>query len=199
MIAQEVCKEDPERFVSLTLLSTIAGGPYSLYLFLLTLPTGIQLLVRANLTTNWKLRLKHFLNLLYPDSFLSTTVVHPQTKQVFSNYEVLRKTMIRRAIEEKNKGMKPVNLSTIIKQVLAVTTHHVTESELKNIAKKLNGNVLVVTGDEDILVHPKNSEKLNNALNCQFLSISGAGHGAFEQSHEEINQAIEKLVRRSRL
>jgi len=40
---------------------------------------------------------------------------------------------------------------------------------------------LVVTGDEDILVHPRNANRLTDGLRAELIVLPGAGHGANEQ------------------
>ena len=195
MIAQEVCKLGKGRFASLTLLSTIAGGFYSLGYFLYCLPSGVQLTLRANLSSSGQERLKHTLRIMYPDSFLQSNVPHPtDPNKTITNFDIFRKTLIRRALEEKRKGIPVSPVSSVIKQIFAVSTHNVTLDQLAEISKSVNGNVLVVTGDEDILVHMANSRRLHEGLKGELMIFKGAGHGAFEQCANEVNAAIEKLV-----
>ena len=196
MIAQELCKVGKGRIASLTLLSTIAGGMHSLAYFLYCLPTGVQLVFRTNFASSGRERLKNALAILYPQSFLEKEVPHPTDPgKTTTNFHIYRKTLINRALDEQKRGIPTAKNSSVMKQVLAVTTHRVTKEELQDISKSVNGNVLIVTGDEDILVHMQNSFKLNEGLNAKtFLVIGGGGHGVFEQEPLTVNREIEKLA-----
>jgi len=198
MVAQELCKVGKGRFASLTLISTIAGGLHSLAYFALSLPSGVQLVIRANLASTGRERLKHGLAVMYPSQFLEQEVKHPETGLMTTNFQLYRKILIKRALEEHAKGIAPPALKSVIKQGFAVATHRVTMNDLAEISKSLNGNVLVITGDQDILVHMKNSERLCTGLNAKSVILPGAGHGAFEQCSELVNSEIESLILRSK-
>lgn len=196
MIAQEVCKQGKGRFSSLTLLSTIAGGLYSLYYFLVCLPSGVRLVFQTNFGSSPKERLRSALKILYPDAFLASEVPDPSNpEKTTTNFKLFKNTLVKRAKEDIRNGVGAPSTSTILKQVLAVTTHNVSLQELNDISKSVNGNVLVVSGDDDILVHVANSERLAQGLKPkQYMLLNGAGHGAFEQCSDEVNQAIEQIV-----
>ena len=91
------------------------------------------------------------------------------------------------AIEE---GLPPLRPSTAAKQALAVATHRVSADSLRRLSAHFRGAVLVVAGDEDILVNHANGETLARHLNAYILRLKGAGHGANEQYSDDVNRAI---------
>lgn len=195
MISQEICRlGGKNQFSSLTLISTIAGGPFSLQLFTRSIPTGLQLAARTFLTTNPNTQLKNGLRLLFPEDFLEAETPHPDTGVLTKNFKLFRSALIKRGIEDKEKGVPGIKITSVFKQAFAVFSHHVSQSELKEISEKVNGNVLIITGDTDILVHPNNSYRLNHGLGGELLVLPRAGHGANEQYGNLVNQAIERIV-----
>lgn len=196
MIAQEVCRQGKGRFASLTLLSTIAGGIHSLWYFVLSIPTGLQLLVRTLFASNPKDRLKSALRILYPDAFLAAEVPHPHdSTKTTTNFHIFKEMMIKRSRADLERGIPLPSGLSMMKQVLAVTTHNVPLDELDAISKSVKGNCMVLTGDEDVLVHMANSERLAKGLKPRkHVILKGAGHGAFEQFANEVNSAIEDIV-----
>lgn len=194
MISQEIVRQDVKRFSSLTLLSTIAGGALSLKLFILTIPTGMQLAARTFFTTDPKTQLKNGLRLLYPEEFLDKESPHPVTGQPTKNFKLLRSALIKRGLQDKANGVPGLKISSIMKQAFAVFTHSMSSAELVYITKSLKGNVLVLSGDSDILVHPQNALRLRDELGAELVMIPGAGHGANEQEPEYVNKIIEQVV-----
>lgn len=201
MISQEVCRLAERHDVhvsSLILVSTIAGGTYSLYYFVQSIPTGLQLTARTFLTTDANTQLKNGLALLYPTKFLEASSVHPETGETVQNFKLFRRALIKRGIQDKQNGSQGFSVVSVIKQGLAVFGHSVSGQEFQYISSKVQGNVLVITGDEDILVHPANSTRLCQELaGSQLVEIKGAGHGANEQDPQTVNSAIERLVRQT--
>ena len=123
----------------------------------------------------------------------------PVTKQNVSNAKLFKRALIKRGIQGKNKGIKAFPLATVWRQVFAVMTHHVDSSRLEILHKhfELGETALVITGTDDILVHPSNSTKLRDGMKAQFLELPGAGHGANEQCASEVNAALDLNVRRA--
>lgn len=201
MISQELCRL-AERYdihvKSLTLLSTIAGGVFSLYYFVLSIPTGLQLTARTFLTRDANTQLKNGLALLYPTKFLESEGKHPETGQPVQNFKLFRRALIKRGLQDKENGNRGHSIVSVIKQGFAVFGHSVSQQEFDYISRKLKGNVLVLTGDEDILVHPANAGRLHRELaGSELVEMKGAGHGANEQNPELVNAAIERIILKS--
>ena len=195
MIAQEVCKHGKGRFASLTLLSTIAGGLYSLFYFILSIPSGVRLILNVMIASDMDNQLKSALRILYPDSFLRKRVPDPKDpSKMTTNFHICKEILMNRALEEEKKGIPLPSAFSMLKQTFAVMTHNVTTTQLEEISNSVNGNILVVTGDEDILVHMQNSVRLNETLKGKMMVLKAAGHGAYEQYAPEVNAAIEELI-----
>ena len=135
------------------------------------------------------------LSLLYPKPFLEQSSMDKAGKQVL-NAKLFRKALILRGRESKAKGIAPFSLLTIWKQTLAVITHRVPLERLTILFDHFDSgkSVIVVTGLDDILVHHSNSVNLKEGLKCKILSVPGAGHGANEQCHMEVNSALDQNI-----
>jgi len=193
MITQEIALLDEKRFVSMTLLCTIAGGLQSLYLFAKVLPSGIRLLVRAFTASSGREQLKAGMAVLFPTTFLHAEV-ETDDGGATTNFHIFRKALIRRGVKNLENGMPRTRMRTFVKQVLAVSTHRVPHATLNHLGSKFENACLVITGDEDILVHKDNSALLARELGCHLMTIPGAGHGVSEQCADKVNSAIQKLI-----
>lgn len=194
MISQELALADTKRFSSITLLSTIAGGITSMLYFATIIPTGGVTLIQTFTSRDPKDQLIAGLKLLYPENCLREACIDPTTGKETQRFVLLRRALISRGKQTKKDGMPPLKLLSVIKQGFAVATHHVNETKLRALADHFGDAAIVVTGDEDILVHPENSRKLSGGLGCKLLVLPGSGHGANEQCLEEVNQAIRDVV-----
>jgi pimeloyl-ACP methyl ester carboxylesterase len=194
MISQELVRLEVKRFSSLVLLSTIAGGALSLKLFILTIPTGLQLAARTFLTTDPRTQLKNGLRLLYPEEYLDMESPHPVTGEMTKNFKLMKSALVKRGLQDKLNGVPGLRITSVIKQALAVFSHSVRREEFQAISQNLHGNVAVLTGDADILVHPANAERLREDLQAGLLIVPGAGHGANEQEPALVNSLIERVV-----
>jgi hypothetical protein len=86
----------------------------------------------------------------------------------------------------------PFSLKTLVRQLHAVRTHRVSPE----ILAEIHTPVLLVTGDEDGLIHWSNSVRMEGVMpNARIVIIKGAGHGLIEQCHEVYNDMIMKFVR----
>ncbi len=106
----------------------------------------------------------------------------------------------------KKGNFNPRPISTLLKQGLAVATHNVNSARLNSLASHVNGAVCVVTGDSDILVHPKNAALIadglkidpNNTKSGLLLTLPVSGHGANEQWSVEIGRALVANIERGK-
>ena len=197
MITQEIAKLDLPRFRSMTLVSTIAGGISSLWLFLLRAPKGLMTLLRTFISSDPHESLRQGSKLLFPESVLEQKVKHPKTGEITTRGDLLRRDLIERGNQALKDGSTPLKMKTVIKQALAVCTHRTSDADLKRFSNHFVDAVLVITGDSDILVHESNSEILAKSIKgSTLLRIPNAGHGANEQEANLVNKAIEANIRR---
>ena len=190
MITQELALLDLPRFSSITLLSTAAGGGHSLKMYAASLPTGVQRMARSLLSSDRNAQLKAGLSVLYPEEFLERHVYNEEKDTHETNFHKFRRTLITRGKAARNDGMPPQSRYSPVKQGLAVITHRVSHKSLQRMSRHFKDASLVVTGNEDILVHHSNSHVLRDGLDGTLVMIEQAGHGANEQHPETVNEAI---------
>mmetsp|Transcript_3861 Transcript_3861/g.7085 ORF Transcript_3861/g.7085 Transcript_3861/m.7085 type:complete len:329 (+) Transcript_3861:203-1189(+) len=190
MITQELALLEPSRFASMTLISTIAGGLASIGLFAISAPSGIKTLLQTFTTTDPREQLRHGLKLLYTEEFLDQHSYNEDKKKHEPNHAIFRRALIKRGVQAKQAGTPDTKMLTLVKQALAVCTHRVSQEALGALGRHFGQASLVITGDQDILVHQTNSRILKKALKAKLLTLECAGHGANEQHAETVNEAI---------
>jgi pimeloyl-ACP methyl ester carboxylesterase len=80
-----------------------------------------------------------------------------------------------------------------LSQMMAGTTHHVSPARLQEIAKTIP-HVMIVTGDDDNLVDPRNSEYLAAQMpEARYEKWEGTGHGIHGQWPERFNRLLEEV------
>ena len=111
-----------------------------------------------------------------------------------------RRALVQRGRQAIRDGRKALPFSTVVKQAAAVATHRLASADLARLAAHFGPAVLVVSGDSDIIVHPRNASVLAAGLpGSTLLSLPIAGHGANEQCADVVNEAIRKCVWRGSL
>ena len=108
--------------------------------------------------------------------------------------------LLERALQARMDGCPPSKLKSILYQVPAAMLHYVSYERLGRLRKLRDEGsmeLLVVSGDADILVHIRNSRCIAAALDCPLLTLHGAGHGATFQCALEFNIRLEEMVRRA--
>ena len=199
MVTLEMLRQaEHGRFASVSLLSTTAGGLPHLVLQALTLPTGALRMAQvflggATASDRIESAARNGLRLMFTDEYLAQRAIDPVTGKEDTNENIVARDLMRR---HEGYALEPP-LTSIAKQVMAVVTHHVSTSDLAAIARKVNGNVIVVTGDADGLVHPANSHRIAKHMGVTPIVLPGAGHGANEQYAELVTKAIEDNILRS--
>ena len=85
-----------------------------------------------------------------------------------------------------------------ISQIVAGVTHHVSPDRLRQISRSIP-KVLILTGDEDYLVHPRNSFHLKKHMpEAEFVQWEGTGHGIHAQRPKRFNTLLEKVFEEGR-
>ena len=77
-------------------------------------------------------------------------------------------------------------------------THRVSGDRLREISR-LIPKVIIVTGDEDHLVHPQRSRFIKaNMPEAELVEFSGTGHAIYIQRVKELNEIIARAIREGR-
>jgi len=163
MIAQHIALGWPERVRSLSLVATHAGGLRSV------LPTlrGLTFFLRANLAKPSE-RVEALTGLLYPAEFVARA--DPAKLQ-------------QRMAESVGKRAKR---ETLKKQFRAILGHR-TRTDLG----RLRVPTLVVQPRQDILIRPRESERLHRLIPNALLSrYDDSGHGLIFQDAERLNEEL---------
>ena len=169
MIAQELALYAPNRFRSLTLIATHAGG---LRTFLPSLK-GLRLFVRGNLQDG-KGRVKTLQELLYTPEFLAKVDGAEIERR-------MRDTLGDRAPR-----------ATLLGHLHAVARHRA-KSRLRSITLP----TLIVRPGRDLLVRPSNSDYLHAQIpGSRLLRFDEAGHGVTFQEADALNEALRDHVAR---
>lgn len=163
MISQELALHAPERFVSLSLIATHAGGKRAF----LPAPKGIAAFLSMRFGPESE-RANRLAKLLYPESYLARC-----------DREQLKARM-------RLQIGTPAHRTTMRRQLAAIRSHD-TRKRLAN----LNVPTLIVKPEKDLLVRPSNSEELHRRIpGSRLMRLPEAGHGLIYQSAAEINQRL---------
>lgn len=93
---------------------------------------------------------------------------------------------------------RPQTLAGTFAQMAAGLTHRVAPARLRAIAARVP-KVLIVTGDEDHLVHPRHSVRLHAAMpQAEFVQWTGTGHGIHVQHKARFNALLERVFEEGR-
>ena len=199
MIAQELAIAVPERVASVSLIATYAS-------VLWAMPT-VSALIDFWRSTGWLTRDikemgKASMRLNFPDAWLSQTRVSELHEgKTVENQRWMNKAFILMSLdvppELKEKGMGPpgrVHPNSMFKQALAVLTHHVSKARCQQL-RQLGVPVLVLTGTEDCLVRPVNSEIIADHFETKVHAMKHAGHGLIFQEADSVNHMLESHIR----
>lgn len=194
MIAQELAILVPQRVASLALLATYSSALYAL-------PTTAALVDLARsmglLTRDLREQGKASMRLNFPDEWLEgrrCSEFH-EGKEV-SNSRWVNKAFILMTLEVplelKSKGMgssSRTRTMEMFKQLLAVLTHHVSGARCATL-RRLGVPVLVMTGSEDWLVRPVNSQIIADHFATKVEVLDGLGHGLIFQDALSVNEHL---------
>jgi len=199
MIAQELAIAVPERVASLSLIATYASVFWAM-------PTTGALIDFARstglLTKDLKEMGRASMRLNFPDAWLSQTKTSDlHGGAVVENQRWMNKAFILMSLEVppelKQRGMGPpgrVHPKSMFKQALAVLTHNVSKARCKRL-RQLGVPILVITGTEDCLVRPMNSEIIADHFETKVHAIKHAGHGVIFQEADNVNGLLESHIR----
>ncbi|KAF9036923.1 alpha/beta-hydrolase [Hymenopellis radicata] len=184
MIAQEVADLIPERIASLTLGVTTPGGhawnnlpPW----------TGFRLLLKATITTDVALKIPSILDMVFSQPWLNEkSIDHPK----LTNREV--QAELRFSVTRKQP------LWGSIFQMYAGLTHYVSPERLRKISSHIP-KVVLVTGDDDHLVHASNTLRIKASMpEAELVQWSATGHGIHYQRKHEFNALLERTIKEGR-
>ncbi len=163
MISQELALLRPERFSTLTLVATHAGGPQAW----LPPAKGLFRFLSVHLGPAEK-RTQEMAKLLYPQHFLDTC-----------DTEALHARM-------KLQIGRPPKRHTMRKQLSAIRRHD-TRARLEQIQIP----TLIVKPELDILVKPGHSDRLQQGIqHADMLRLPDAGHGVTFQCAQQLNERM---------
>lgn len=198
MAAQELVLMSPQRFASVTLISTHAGGLAG------TIPPfhGFKPFLKTFGSLEGYKSVDAGLDLLFPGEHLDKEI-DPNTVDLGGQYhpEVPLSTnrlkhayfLIRRARKYIESGHAPeITLDGVGRQLPAVVSHYVSWNRLKRF-RAYNIPTLVISGKLDNLVGYWNSKMLSETLCARWIHFADAGHGVNEQYAEKVNTAMQEL------
>jgi len=163
MIAQELALHAPERFSSLSLIATHAGGRTAV----VPPPKGIVRFLSMSLGPAHK-RTEALAKLLYPKSYLQSC----DRAQLHERMQLQMGKQAPRA--------------TMRRQLAAIRAH-----DTRQRLAQLSLPTLIVKPEKDILVKPSHSEELHRRISgSTLMRIPDAGHGLIFQSAKQINQRL---------
>ncbi|KAI5124320.1 hypothetical protein M0805_008927 [Coniferiporia weirii] len=188
MIAMELASRIPSRIVSLTLTVTTAGGwAWS------NLPPwkGFSSLARLLTLSDPVQKVPIILDMVFPETWLSAKAEgDPQNR---SNREIQVEKYYRRITA--TRVQSPIGA---ISQMCAGLTHRVTPDRLRKISQSIP-KVLVVTGDVDHLVDPRNSRYIKeNMPEAEYLVFEKTGHAIHLQWPQRYSELVERVIEEGR-
>ncbi|OCH95581.1 alpha/beta-hydrolase [Obba rivulosa] len=189
MIAQELASKIPERIISLTLAATKAGG--GSYWSMIPTWRSVVGTTRMLLTRDREARIPIALNDLFPQQWLDAKA--PNDPQGRTNGEVQFEEFRRRI-----DVTRPQTPMGSVSQIAAALSHKVEPERLRKISASIP-KVLIVTGDQDVIVDPSNSVYLKEHMpEAEYVEWETTGHGLMAQFPEKFNQLLERVFREVR-
>jgi len=184
MIAQELAYRIPERFISLTLGVTKAGGGFPLF----NLPPwlGLKTLLRIQFfIKDPRKRIPHVVQICFNAAWLDAKAENDVRGRTNRQVQIaLFETRAAVTRIQKPRGS--------MWQMWAGFTHRVQPERLAQISKTIP-KVLVLTGDEDHLVRPSNSAYLKKHMpEAEYIVWANTGHIVNGQHVERFNALLER-------
>jgi len=185
MIAQELALVVPDRVLSLSLISTHAGG-WRAYV-----PPWAALFtsIRHPFTRCPKEQARIWMETVFSRKFLSL----PGSKEHYSVIKGEYTTVLDFYMESlvgqfDGIFVKENPFYQLWQQVTAVLTHRVTARRLSSLKDKFPILLMVGTGDK--IVHPAHTDFLHSTLGGHLVKFDGAGHAVTEECLDQVNSYL---------
>jgi len=185
MIAQELTYRIPERFISLSLVVTTAGG---LPIFNFPPWFGLKTILRVQFIKDQKRRTPFVVEACFNTSWLDSKAENDPEGRTNREVQVM--------LYNERAAMTPIQKPLGgISQMWAGLTHHVGAKRLAQISKTVP-KVLILTGDQDHLVRPTNSAYLSEHMpEAESIVWKDTGHVVSMQRVERFNTLLERVFR----
>ncbi|EEB88380.1 hypothetical protein MPER_13816, partial [Moniliophthora perniciosa FA553] len=126
-------------------------------------------------------------DMLYPSSWLDEVTENDDSGR--TNREVEAEHYLKRI-----KATPPQSMLGAFSQMSAGLTHHVSNERLRKISGDIP-KVVIVTGDNDHLIHPQNSFHLkNNIPQAEFIQWEKTGHAIHYQHRKQFNELMRRVI-----
>ncbi|KAJ3215806.1 hypothetical protein HDU67_010299 [Dinochytrium kinnereticum] len=182
MIAQELSLHVPDAILSLALVSTTPGRSVPPIKTLWAMKGTVGVLPPEQ---DFKLMTR----IIYPRWWLDADA--PPGSGCTTNTDYMRKWW-----EDRQDRIPGPTNNGVKGQRMACYTHYVSRARLRKL-RDYGIPIIVLTGDDDILVRPKNSIYLARNLRARLEIFIGGGHGLAVQFPERFNKVLLKHFRRS--
>ncbi|TFY65379.1 hypothetical protein EVG20_g5616 [Dentipellis fragilis] len=188
MIAQELATRIPERIITLSLVVTTAGGmPWSNFAPL----KGTVSLARLLFISDIEQKIPILLEMVFPPAWLDQDA--DDDPEGRTNREIQAESYRLRL--RTTRPQKPLGA---LSQMWAGLGHRVTPDRLASISRSIP-KVVILTGDEDNLVDPSNSQYLGKHMKeAELINWEGTGHGLQLQWSKRFNALLERVFEEGR-
>lgn len=181
MISQELCLLIPNRFKSVSLISTKAGDKFDLPPL-----KGFYMLARLiTRTASEEESIRLLMEGLFPAEFLAEEVGGQTQREVMHG-----------ALLERMRKVRKQPAAGVVGQLGAALSHSCPRPALARIDQLLQpAKLLVITGNLDQIINPARSIELHHALpSSEYLLIPGAGHAICSQLPDQFNAILERVM-----
>jgi pimeloyl-ACP methyl ester carboxylesterase len=187
MISQMMALQRPTLIKTLTLISTQAH--YKIYSF-------DHFMMQFSLfkpRKEEKERMDALLKIIITDDKEWLDAIDMRDSEKRSNREILYQAIL---LQQNIDGVAP--FKTLFGQLLAVLTHKVSPSELKEIGLMIK-NVKCITGNRDNMIHHSASEYIAKHVGCELVTLDKKGHILPKEAEHDVIKVLEQQLRASRL
>ncbi|KAH9168010.1 Alpha/Beta hydrolase protein [Lactarius sanguifluus] len=183
MIAQELAYRIPERFISLSLVVTTAGG---LPIFNVPPWFGLKSILRYILIRDPKGRTPIIVESCFSSSWLDARADNDPESRTNRAVQI----MLYDEHAAITRIPKPLGA---VSQMWAGLTHHVEVERLAQISKAIP-KVLILTGDRDHIIRPSNSAYLSEHMpEAELVVWTDTGHFVHMQYVKRFNTLLERV------